>query len=148
MIIDSLHNCKTYLGMHPRFAKAFEYLLNADFSKLPDGRNEIDGDELFLLMNREGLKKPEDAPLEVHDKYIDIQLVIDGTETFGWKERSELDSPRGEFDKEKDIQFFNDAPATFYTLHSGQMSIFFPEDGHAPQIGEGPLTKCIIKVLK
>lgn len=147
MIIDSLKNHRTYAGLHPRFAKAFEYLLNADFASLPDGRNEIDGEEIFLMMNRGELKKPQDALLEVHDKYIDIQLVIDGTETFGWTERSELAAPRGEFDAGKDVLFFDDAPATFYTVHSGQMSIFFPEDGHAPMIGEGPITKCIVKVL-
>ena len=148
MIIDSLHNHKTYEGVHPRFAKAFRYLLEADFSKLKDGRNEIDGDEMFIMMNRSELKKPEAALVEVHNKYIDIQLVIQGTETFGWRERSELTQPDGEFDTEKDIQFFGDTPATFYTLHAGQISVFFPEDGHAPQIGEGPITKCIVKVLK
>lgn len=147
MIIDSLKNHRTYAGLHPRFAKAFEYLMHADFVSLPDGRNEIDGDAMFVMMNRGSLKKPENALLEVHNKYIDIQLVIDGTETFGWTERSELASPRGEFNAEKDILFFDDKPRTSYTVHSGQMSIFFPEDGHAPMIGEGNITKCIVKVL-
>lgn len=147
MIVDSLKNYKNYVGLHPRFAKAFEYLLKADFATLADGRNEIDGDEMFLMMNRTELKKPEDALLEVHNRYIDIQLVIEGTETFGWKERSELTAPREEFNPEKDIQFFDDTPGTFYTLHEGQISIYFPEDGHAPQIGKGPITKCIVKVL-
>ncbi len=148
MIIDSLHNYRTYTGMNPRFAKAFEYLLKADFSLLPAGRNEIDGDDVFLMMTRGELKKPEDASIEVHNKYIDIQLVIEGTETFGWRERSELALPAGGFDTEKDIQFSDEAPSTCFTLNAGQMCILFPEDGHAPMIGEGPITKCIVKVLK
>lgn len=147
MIIDSLTNCKAYEALHPRFAKAFRYLLTADLSKLPDGRNEIDGDEIYLMMNRGALKKPEDAPVEVHDRYIDIQVVIEGTETFGWIFRGELAAPRGEFDTEKDIRFYDDAPTTFFTLHEGQMCLFFPEDGHAPMIGEGSVVKCIVKVL-
>ncbi len=148
MIIDSLHNYKSYSGMHPRLAKAFEYLVKADFSKLPNGRNEIDGDEIFLMMTRGELKKPQDAPIEVHNRYIDIQLVIEGTETFGWRERSELGLPEGGFDAEKDVQFSGEAPSMFFTLHAGQTCVFFPEDGHAPMIGEGPITKCIVKILK
>ena len=147
MIIDSLENCKTYAGVHPRFARAFDYLLSTDLASLPDGRNEIEGDEIFLMMNRRALKKPEDAATEVHDRYIDIQVVIRGEETFGWSDRAELVAPRGEMDAEKDILFFDDAPATHYTLHDGQMSIFFPADGHAPMIGEGDIVKCIVKVL-
>lgn len=148
MIIDSLKNHAAYAALHPRFAKAFEYLLTADFSALPEGRNEIDGDEVFLMMQRGTLRKAADALLEVHDRYIDIQLVIEGVETFGWAERSELVLPRGEFDAEKDILFFGDKPETFYTLHGGRMSIFFPEDAHAPMIGEGNIVKCIVKVLR
>jgi YhcH/YjgK/YiaL family protein len=147
MIIDSLKNCQTYLGMHPRFAKAFDYLLKTDLASLPDGRHEIDGDEIYLMMARRELKKPEEALMEVHDRYIDIQLVIRGRETFGWSDRAELKTPRGNIDREKDILFFDDAPATLYTVHDGQMSIFFPGDGHAPMIGEGGIVKCIVKVL-
>lgn len=147
MIIDSLKNSKTYAGVHPRFNKAFDYLLSTDLDSLPDGRNEIDGDEIYLMMNRRPLKKAVDALMEVHDRYIDIQLVIRGTETFGWSDRAELTAPRGQIDREKDILFFEDAPSTFYTVHDGQMSIFFPEDGHAPMIGEGDIVKCIVKVL-
>ena len=147
MIVDSLNNYKTYLGIHPRFTKAFEYLRNADLVNLPEGRNEIDGDEIFLMMNRSELKKQEDAPIEVHSRYIDIQIVIEGTETFGWKNRSELTQPQEEFNMEKDIQFFDDDPVIFYTIHDRQMSIFFPGDGHAPMIGEGNIVKCVVKVL-
>jgi YhcH/YjgK/YiaL family protein len=147
MIVDSLKNWKTYALLHPRFAKAFAYLTTTDLNSLPDGRNEIDGDEIYLMMNRRELKKPEDAPLEVHNRYIDIQLVISGTETFGWSDRTELRDARGDFDVDKDVQFFGDTPATFYTVHDGQMSIFYPGDGHAPMIGRGEIVKCIVKVL-
>lgn len=147
MIIDSLKNCKTYAALNPRFAKAFDYLLSTDLASLPDGRNEIDGDEIFLMMNRRELKRPEDAPMEVHNRYIDIQLVIQGTETFGWADRAELTQPQGEFSEEKDCLFFDDTPSLFYTVHDEQISIFFPQDGHAPMIGEGHIVKCIVKVL-
>ena len=70
------------------------------------------------------------------------------TSTFGWSERADLRKPLGEFDAGKDIRFFDDEPQTFYTLRPGQFTIFFPEDGHAPMIGEGNVRKIIVKVRK
>lgn len=148
MITDFLHNYKTYLPLHPRFARAFAYLTAADLSQLPEGRTDIEGDEIFIMVSRGELRRAEDAPIEVHDRYIDIQVVIEGAETYGWKERSALVQPRGGFDAESDIQFFDDAPSLYYTARAEQMSIFFPEDGHAPLIGSGSIFKCVVKVLK
>ena len=37
---------------------------------------------------------------------------------------------------------------TFYTLRPGQFTILFPEDGHAPMIGEGDVRKIIVKVRR
>ena len=51
-----------------------------------------------------------------------------------------------EFDEAKDIQLFTDIPQCFYTVGEGQFSILFPEDGHAPMLGEGHVKKCIFKV--
>lgn len=150
MIIDSLKNADTYIPLHQRFAKAFEYIKNTDFASLEPGRYEIDGDDIFIMLSLTDLKNPEDAPLEVHDKYIDIQYVIEGEETFGWTERSECRDPKAPMDVEKDVQFFNDEHATRYTLRSGDFCIFFPNDGHAPMIGDPKtkIKKCIVKILK
>ena len=35
---------------------------------------------------------------------------------------------------------------TFFQLTDGQFAIFFPEDVHAPMIGEGTIKKLVIKV--
>ncbi len=92
------------------------------------------------------MRDPDDAPLEVHDKYIDIQIVLSGRETFGWAARPALVSARGEFDTQKDIQFFDDSPSLRFTLGAGEFAVFFPSDAHAPLIGRGRVRKCIIKV--
>ena len=38
------------------------------------------------------------------------------------------------------------APDMFFQLTNGQFAIFFPEDVHAPMIGEGNIKKMVIKV--
>lgn len=147
MILDSTKNWQLYAAVNPLFGKVFDYLNSVDLNTLEEGKHVVDGDNIFLMINNRDLKKPEDAALEVHNKYIDIQIVIAGEETFGYKDRAECTSPRSEFNTEKDILFYDDKPTTYFTLHEGQMAVFFPEDGHAPMIGNGKIKKCIVKVL-
>jgi YhcH/YjgK/YiaL family protein len=58
-----------------------------------------------------------------------------------------MTQPQSDFNQEKDIQFFDDKPQTYYTLTPGQFTILLPEDSHAPLVGEGPIRKAIIKVM-
>ncbi len=51
-----------------------------------------------------------------------------------------------DYHAEKDVQFYHDTPDTFFQLRDGQFAIFFPEDVHAPMIGEGTIKKLVIKV--
>ena len=147
MIADSLKNYNSYLSISPRLAKAFEFILNNDLASFEDGRHDIDGDEIFAMISTPQLKRPEDAPVETHKKYLDIQLVLSGSERFGWIAAEELKDAAAPFDVAKDICFWNDTPTMYFDLHEGQMAIFLPEDGHAPMIGSGSIKKCIVKVM-
>jgi YhcH/YjgK/YiaL family protein len=87
------------------------------------------------------------SAFECHNKYIDIQLCLGGVETVGWKSRNTCLEPRGTYDAEKDVLFYEDAPDMFFKLHTAQFGIYFPEDVHAPMIGEGNIKKIVMKVL-
>ncbi|MFI3288724.1 MAG: YhcH/YjgK/YiaL family protein [Rikenellaceae bacterium] len=148
MILDSMKNAELYYGVCPRMKRAFELLAQTDLMALPVGKNPLDGDEIFVNIMERELKKPEDAKLEIHNKYADIQILLVGKEErFGWTERAVLTDPVGEFDDAKDVQFFNDAHQCTYSIVPGQFTILMPEDGHAPMIGEGVVKKAIVKVL-
>ena len=149
MILDSLKNSARYYEVSPRMKKAFELIASTDWKALDPGIHELDGKDIFVNVMDPELKRKSDAKLEVHDDYIDIQVLITGQEeTFGWSERKDLEKPIGEFSAEKDIQFFDDVPQTYYTLRPGQFTVLFPEDGHAPMVGEGKVRKIIVKVRK
>lgn len=148
MILDSVKNSERYLSLNPRFEKVFDFLKQHDAWTLPVGRNEIDGDELFVNVSELDLKPVEEALSEVHDKYIDVQVVFGGEELFGWSERSACRKAQGEFDLARDVQFFTDTPQTFYAVREGQFTILFPEDAHAPMLGEGHVRKLIFKVMR
>jgi biofilm protein TabA len=148
MIIDTIKNASKYFGAHPLFAKAFDYINSTDLASTEVGKYEIDGDNLrAIISSKKGMTQEESvAKFECHDRHIDIQLCIDGNEKIGWKPREKCTSPKGEYNPEKDVQFYNDAPDTFFGLTNGQFAIFFPEDVHAPMIGENEIKKLVIKV--
>ena len=147
MILDSLKNKAQYASLHPRFQKVFDFIDNTDLAALPCGRHDIDGDSIFVMVQELDLREVKDARLELHRKYIDIQLLLNGpAEMFGWSEKKDCLTPETEFDEAKDIQLFTDIPQCFYTVSKGQFTILYPEDGHAPMLGEGFVKKCIFKI--
>lgn len=148
MIIDSLENAKNYYGVHSLFASAFDYIRKTDLISIETGKFDIDGDQLKgILSDKNGVSKEESlSKFECHDRNIDIQFCIRGKETIGWKPRQKCVSPKGDYNAEKDVRFFNDAPDTFFQLTDGQFAIFFPDDVHAPMIGDQEIRKLVIKV--
>jgi biofilm protein TabA len=148
MIIDSLSSASRYTSLHPLFAKAFEYLNSTDLSAIEDGKFDIDGDNIRGIMaSKNGMTAAESiAKFECHNKHIDIQVCIKGNETIGWKPRPNCVSQKGEYNTEKDVLFYDDAPDTYFGLTDMQFVIFYPEDVHAPMIGEGQIKKLVLKI--
>ena len=147
MIIDTLANAPKYFSLHPLFAKAFDYIKQNDVASLPDGVSEI-YEGLKVIVNT-GIGKTAETSLakfECHDKNIDIQFCVKGLETIAWKPREKCVTQNGAYNPEKDVRFFSDAPDMYFQLTDGQFAVFFPEDVHAPMIGEGEIKKVVIKV--
>ncbi len=150
MILDSIKNAELYYSLNPRIKAAFDFLAQCNVKTIAPGRHDIMGDELFVNVMELDLKPRYEALLEVHDKYIDIQVIIGGAtkEEFGWAERKDCKKAKGEFDTTKDVGFYTDEPQTFYTMREGQFSLLMPEDAHAPMLGTGHIKKMIFKILK
>lgn len=148
MILDSLSNAGKYAGLNPLFAKAFAYINSVDLASLEVGKFDIDGENLRgIVSDKNGVKAEEStAKFECHNAHIDIQVCIRGKETLGWKPRNTCVAPRGEYNAEKDVLFYDDAPDMFFGMTDNQFAIFYPEDVHAPMIGDGPIKKLVIKV--
>jgi YhcH/YjgK/YiaL family protein len=147
MIIDTLQNAPKYFSVHPLFEKAFSYILQNDLAQAPDGKGEIaDGLKTITSTAPGKTRETSLAKFECHDKFIDIQFCIDGVETIGWKPRETCTVAKGEYNEEKDVRYYGDAPDTFFQLTNGQFVVFFPGDVHAPMIGDGTIKKLVIKV--
>ena len=146
MILDSLKNIESYVALNPNFAKAVEFVKNNDLSTLPLGRNDICGDEVFANVMEAQPRSQAEAPVEIHRKYIDIQIPISGDEVMGYTPLSEL--PEIDFDDAGDAALYpvGFAARDYLNVKRGQFVIFFPQDGHAPAITPVPLKKIVLKV--
>lgn len=147
MIIDTLANVPKYTSLHPLFAKAFDFINQNDIANLSDGVLEI-AEGLKLIVNTANGKTAETSleKFECHDTNIDIQVCLRGLETIAWKPREKCVAQNGAYNPEKDVRFFRDSPDIYFQLTDNQFAIFFPEDVHAPMIGEGEIKKLVFKV--
>jgi biofilm protein TabA len=146
VVIDTLARTARYSALHPRFARAFEFLATVDPGTLAPGRIPLDGDRLYVLIDHVEGRGREGARLEHHRRYIDIQLTIAGTEHIGWSPLDSCSTPDGAFAENRDIGFFSDRPDTWLVVPQNHFVIFFPDDAHAPLGGEGLLKKAVVKV--
>ena len=104
MILDTLENIEAYASLNPNFATAFAFLRDTDLAQLPIGKNEVDGDKVYAVGIKGPGRKPDEGLLETHDKYIDIQLVLRGVDTMGWKARKDLGPTTDASDPRNDVR--------------------------------------------
>ena len=107
----------------------------------------LEEDKIWVNVDEVTGKSREAAKLEAHNRFIDIQIPLLQEETFGWEERGRLAMEEEEgYQVQNDILFYQERPALYFTLPVGDFVIFFPEDAHAPCIGNGKMKKMVVKV--
>ena len=146
MIYDSLKHITAYQGIHPGVYQGLELLANTDFSKLEDGRYEIDGNRLFFSLQSYN-SKPENETPEAHKTYIDIQFLVSGTEQIKVAPLEDM-TEEVEARPDGDIWFYR-GPTGTITLTRARFVVFWPGDAHAPGIAvdtPAPCRKCLVKV--
>ena len=148
MIFDALANAQAYRHLGPRIARGLDWL--ADFSpQQPDGRYDIDGDNLFALVQSYDTVPPADKKFESHRDYLDIQYVATGHEIIHYAPLRDL-QPVTAYDNQKDFLLYGDPEkATPLNFSPGQFAIFYPQDGHKPGCMNGgrvAIKKVVIKV--
>jgi YhcH/YjgK/YiaL family protein len=146
MILDTICNIEQYSKLHPLFQQVFEYIHNTDLHKLASGKHIVLNDDIFVLIQRGPGQTKADSTLECHRKYIDIQLVLDGTDEMGWKPLADCQQAIDSFNIANDVQFFKDLPLNWLTIPPNKFCIFFPEDAHSGMISEHPIHKAVFKI--
>ncbi len=149
MIVDRIENAHLYAGVSKRIARALEVLKETDFAAKENGRYDVDGDNLYYLVQRYTTEPVEKRRPEAHEKYIDIQYLAKGKELMGYclLEELETDTP---YNDEKDIIFYKQPKdMSQIQLLPGVFAVLFPQDGHCPKCqlaGPGDVLKVVVKV--
>jgi len=126
---------------------AFDFIIKSDFDNLNDGRYDIDGDNVYALVNTYDTKQRKECFLESHKKYIDVQFVAKGKELIGYLPFNEQKIYR-EYDSEKDFMLFDEEPS-FIKFTENMFAILFSYDLHMPGIKDevsGQVKKIVVKV--
>ncbi len=132
MVIDKLQNSTLYENLGDRIKKAFNYLKGTDFSKTANGKYEIQGNDIFAIVNEYNTKDATEGKLESHRNYLDVQYVAKGVEQIGYVPFNNQ-KPDIDYNKENDISFYS-GEKSFTKLEEGMFAIFFPTDIHMPGI--------------
>ena len=150
MIFDNIKNAENYDALNPKFTKAFEFIKKATKEKFEVGKYEIDGKELFALVQNYDSKLKENSVFEGHENYIDIQYVIEGIEMLGTLDISKA-TVKEAYNPEKDVTFYEESPLASYCIaKDGDFCIFYPNDIHSPGVAlqnvPSNVRKIVVKV--
>tara|TARA_B100001971_G_C18218570_1_gene555570 strand:- start:1200 stop:1688 length:489 start_codon:yes stop_codon:yes gene_type:complete len=147
MIFDTIENARCYFSL-PWWDRVNEFVVDVA-PTLSDGEHSIVGKEMFARVMTCFTGRREDAILESHRTYVDIQIVLDGEEAIAiWPTRTL--TPRTSYDSDRDVVFYNlpaDSAAEI-VLKPGLFAVFFPQDAHMPQLMSGAacqIRKLVIK---
>ena len=147
MITYHIKNADQYMGLSERIEKALTYLKETDLAALEAGRYELDGDNLFVLIQEYEPKALEAGKCEAHKNYIDIQYIISGSEIMGYGMVETMEVTEA-YDHAKDRLFVAwDGDLVNYT--EDMFAIFYPQDAHMPGISDGKCTavkKAVVKI--
>lgn len=148
MILDTLPQWQRYAALNPRFARAFAFLEQVT-PTVADGRHEIDGDDVFALVQRYQTRPVAGQP-EAHRRYVDIQFIVAGREGIQWAPLESLTEVTKPYDDATDAGFFAAGGALVpVRVAAGQFAILFPDDAHAPCCAWAepePVIKIVVKV--
>lgn len=146
MVVDILENLEKYASLNPLFAQAVDFLKSQDLHSLEVGKIELKGKDLVVNVAQTNPKTKEEARLETHNEFIDIQIPLSGTEVMGYTPAKDCLPVNATYNAEKDITFFDELAESYITVKPGMFAIFFPQDGHAPGITPDGVKKVIVKV--
>ena len=131
--VERLENAERFFALNSRLDKAFAFLRRPDLKDLAVGRYPIDGDDCYAMVQSCELKPLDKVRYESHRAFIDIQMPLDGPETYLVGRLSDANLAAKGFDEKKDIGFYDVQDGRLVTLEPGAFGIFFaPRGVHAP----------------
>jgi len=147
MIYTTKEHLARYKGFCANLDTAIDHLAAADLNELVMGRNEVDGDKVFINRFDYTTLPQAEAAWEGHKFYADIHVVLEGEERIGVTDASYLTA--GDYDEAGDFIPYEGPVDAWVTMRPGDILVVFPEDVHMVKVQRtGPVLvkKAVVKV--
>ena len=147
MIFGNLYYNQTAV-LGPDIKKCFQYYKQNDLASIKPGSYEIEGHRIFVNIDEYKTQPEQERFWEGHRKYIDVHVLIKGTERIDTAFKENMrENP---YDEQKDmLTLTGETQASVYMLRAGDFLICYPEDIHKTAIHaelQNKVKKCIFKI--
>ena len=134
MIYDTLNNIAFYKGLSPDIYEGLKFLQQVN-PEIEVGTYQL-SPNVKAIVSEYTTKEVNENGYEAHRQNIDIQFLLKGNEKIACLPVEELSEIKS-YSEETDAAFYNavsdHSPLTF-DLRPDYFAIFFPQDGHMPQL--------------
>ena len=132
MIISSLTSPNFKVGLPKVIAEVCDYLNTLDLNALENGRHDIN-DQIYMNVMEPETVEPSSKKAELHHEYLDVQVLIRGTENIevgtNYPDLSKYES----YNEADDYQLCADIDDKFtVTMKPKMFAVFYPYEPHKP----------------
>lgn len=132
MVVDRIENLKRYTHV-PGVQQVIDFISGKDLLSIENGKYDLGDGSLVKVMEYQTKEEPEEVLLEAHREFLDLQLVVKGSELF-LVQAIELGEEAIPYNKEKDVEFFTAEYYSYIGLTAGDFVIVFPNDLHVGNV--------------
>ena len=147
MIFGNIKNLAEFPFLEEQVKECFAYAKTHDLSSYEKGSHEIDGEHLFVNIAEYTTTTPEERFWEAHRQYLDVHVMIHGTEQIDLNFIQNMDVKA--FVEKDDFLPLEGEKNSAVILRDGDFLICYPSDGHRTAVAvDGPenIKKAIFKV--
>lgn len=132
MIISSLTSPNFKVGLPKVITEVCDYLNTLDLNALENGRHDIN-DQIYMNVMEPETAEPSSKKAELHHEYLDVQVLIRGTENIevgaNYPDLSKYES----YNEADDYQLCADIDDKFtVTMKPKMFAVFYPYEPHKP----------------
>ena len=132
MLLDNLQYASKYYSASPNLAKALQWLKKheSELAGMENGEYEIDGREVYAIINSYNTKPAADCGWEAHKVYCDIHYSVKGSERIAYAPINAMTETQA-YNTEKDYSLYQ-GTGDWVLVREGMFCLLLPQDVHAP----------------
>lgn len=153
MIITNVNNeiQNKSLAKDIRFCIEFAKKNENKILSLVNGSYDVGYNNIKMNLGKYFTKSENEKFWESHKKYLDVQIMINGTEKVAINDIRDMEVKS--FDEERDLAILEGDKAFDIIMKTGDVLVFFPNDVHKPELNvsenddSGNIRKIVTKVV-